>query len=132
MRADAVDDTKKDELQGYLEENVVSVATVYSDASASYDDLPQPHEAGQCSIGEYVRGPVHSNSIESFWSMLKRGYVGIYHKFSQKHLDRYVKEYAERRNLRELDTIAQMSRLVPRYSNVRLSWVNSVQNGGRV
>ena len=41
--------------------------------------------------------------------MLKRGYVGTYHKCSQKHLDRYVKDYAGRRNLCELDTIAQMT-----------------------
>ena len=53
--------------------------------------------------------------------MLKRGYVGIYHKFSEKHLDRYVKEYAERRNLRELDTIAQMSQFAMRFLTVQLS-----------
>ncbi len=40
--------------------------------------------------------------------MQKRGDVGIYHGFSPKHLDRYVKEYVGRRNLRELDTIEQM------------------------
>ena len=54
--------------------------------------------------------------------MLKRGYVGIYHRFSQKHLDRYVKEYTGRRNLRELDTIAQMADLVVRFSNVQVNW----------
>ena len=60
--------------------------------------------------------------------MLKRGYVGVYHKFSQKHLDRYVKEYAGRRNLRELDTIAQMAQLATRFSRVQLSWANLVEN----
>ncbi len=60
--------------------------------------------------------------------MLKRGYVGIYHKYSQKHLDRYVKAYAGRRNLRELDTIAQMAQLATRFSKVQLSWVNLVEN----
>ena len=48
--------------------------------------------------------------------MLKHGYVGIYHRFSQKHLDRYVKECAGRRNLRHLDTIEQMSQLVMQFS----------------
>ncbi|MCY4096629.1 MAG: IS1595 family transposase [Gammaproteobacteria bacterium] len=115
VRAEAVDDTKKDELQGYLEENVRYDATVYSDEMGSYDDLPQPHEAVQHSTGEYVRGDVHTNSLESFWSMLKRGYVGIYHRFSQQHLDRYVKEYAKRRSMRELDTIDQMTEPITQF-----------------
>ena len=94
------------------------------------DDLPQPHEAVHHGVGEYVRGQAHTNGIESFRSMLKRGYVGIYHKFSRKHLDRDVKEYAERRHLRELDTIAQMSQLVMRFSRVQLSWADLVQHSG--
>lgn len=85
------------------------VATVYSNQFATYDDLPQPDAAVRQGIGEYVRSSVYTNDIESFWSMLKSGYVRIYHKFTQKHLDRYMKEYAERRNLREFDTVAQMS-----------------------
>ena len=62
--------------------------------------------------------------------MLKRGYVGIYHRLSEKHLDHYVNEYAERRNLRELDTIAQISQLAMRYSTVQLSWADLVLNVG--
>ena len=107
----------------------MSDAIVYSDQARSYDDLPQPHEAVQHGTGEYVRGHVHTNGIESFWSMLKRGYVGVYHRFSQKHLDRYVKEYAGRRNLRELDTIDQMSQLAMQFSGVRLPWADLVQGG---
>ena len=94
VRAEAVDDTKKDELQGYLEEN--------------------------------VRGDVHTNSLESFWSMLKRGYVGVYHRFSEQHLDGYVKEYAMRRSMRELDTIDQMTELIAQFWGVRLSWSDLV------
>ncbi|MCY4127821.1 MAG: IS1595 family transposase [Gammaproteobacteria bacterium] len=129
VRAEAVNDTKKDELQGYLEENIRSDATVYSDEMRSYEDLPQPHEAVQHSTGEYVRGEVHTNRIESFWSMLKRGYVGVYHRFSQQHLDRYVKEYAKRRSLRELDTIDQMTELITQFWGVSLSWADLVADG---
>ena len=120
--AEAVDDTKKDELQGYLEENVRSDAIVYSYEMKSYEDLPQPHEAVRHGTGEFVRGEVHTNSLESFWLMLKRGYVGIYHWFSQQHLDRYVKEYAKRRSMRELYTIDQMTELITQFWGVRLSW----------
>lgn len=129
VRAEAVDDTRKDELQGYLEENVRADATVYSDHAKSYEDLPQPHDAVQHGVGEYVRDQVHTNGIESFWSMMKRGYVGVYHRFSRQHLDRYVKEYAGRRNLRERDTVQQMSQLVAQFSAVRLTWRDLVQPG---
>ncbi len=54
ISAEAVDDTKKDELQCYLKENVMSDTTVYLDQARSYDHLPQPHEAVQHGTGEYV------------------------------------------------------------------------------
>ena len=78
-------------------------------------DEAGPREGGQVhrqSVKEYVRGQVHTNGVESFWSMLKRGYIGIYHKMSPKHLNRYVTEFEGRHNDREHDTIAQMRRLV--------------------
>ena len=55
------------------------------------------------------RGMAHTQGIESFWAALKRGYHGTYHKMSEKHLDRYVSEFAGRHNHRPLDTIDQMS-----------------------
>ena len=58
--------------------------------------------------------------------MLKCGYVGIYHRFSQQHLDRYVKEYAKRRSLRELNTIDQMTELITQFWGVRLTWTDLV------
>ena len=51
----------------------------------------------------------HTNGIESFWSMLKRGYQGTFHHFSEKHLDRYVGEFAGRHNIRNADTADQMT-----------------------
>ena len=58
--------------------------------------------------------------------MSKRGYVGIYHRFSQQHLDRYVKEYAKRCSLRELDTIDQMTELISQFWGIQLSWSDLV------
>ena len=54
----------------------------------------------------------HTNGIESFWSMLKRGYHGTCHHMSSKHLGRYVGEFAGRHNDRESDTADQMGHMV--------------------
>ena len=53
-------------------------------------------------VPHIYRGMVHTNGIESFWSMLKRAYVGTYHKLSPKHLNRYVQEFAGKHNIRDL------------------------------
>ena len=62
------------------------------------------------SSGEYVVGIVHTNGIESFWLMFKRGYQGAFHKMSPKHLGRYALEFAGRHNIRPLDTEARCRR----------------------
>ena len=95
-------------LQGFVVEHTANSATVYTDEATAYEGLPMPHETVKHSVKEYVRGQVHTNGIESFWSMLKRGFVGTYHKMSPKHLNRYVTEFAGRQNFRESDTITQM------------------------
>ena len=64
------------------------------------------HEAVAHSAGEYVRYlegvKVHTNGVESFWSMLKRAHKGTFHRLSAKHLQRYVNEFAGRHNIRVL------------------------------
>ena len=64
------------------------------------------------SVGEYVRGEIHTNGIESFWYMLKRAHKGTFHRLSPKHLQRYVNEFAGRHNIRDRDTIDQMHSIV--------------------
>ncbi len=54
--------------------------------------------------GEYVNGDIYTNTIEGFWSLLKRGIVGIYHFVSKKHLQYYVDEFVFRYNTRKFDT----------------------------
>lgn len=78
------------------------------------------HESIKHSVREFVRGQVHSNGIESFWSMPKRGYIGIYHYMSVKHLHRYVCEFVARHNLCPLDTENQMSQMVKNAEGKRL------------
>ena len=112
----------KEEIQGFIGENVSRKAMVYTDEHKSYSGLPFEHESVNHSVGEYVRKQAHTNGIESFWAVLKRGYIGTYHRISPKHLDRYVTEFSGRHNVRELDTIDQMSLLAKGMVGKRLSY----------
>ena len=104
--------TDKPTLQGFVAQHAAPDAKVFTDDASAYEGLPFDHEAVCHSAGEYVRGMAHINGVESFWSMLKRGYHGTFHHFSEKHLDRYVGEFAGRHNDREADTINIMGGVV--------------------
>ena len=112
VRAKAVKATDKQALHPVIKENVDGKATVYTDDATVYDSLPFDHESVKHSVSEYVRDMAHTNGIESFWSMLKRGYHGTYHHLSEKHLTRYVNEFAGRHNDRCSGTVEQMGRIV--------------------
>ena len=88
------------------------------------------HEAVNHSAKEYVRDMAHTNGMESFWSMLKRGYIGTFHKFSEKHLDRYVKEFSGRHNIRESDTIQQMGTVAGNITGKRLRYRDLTADNG--
>ena len=92
VHAAVVDDTAGETLRGFIATKAAPEAMVYTDDHGGYRNLPR-HEAVKHSVGEYVRGQAHTNGIESFWSMLKRGFVGVYHKMSPEHLGRYVSEF---------------------------------------
>ncbi|MCY4139235.1 MAG: transposase, partial [Rhodobacteraceae bacterium] len=89
--------------------------------STTYRELPNQEWVNH-SAGEYVRGDVHTNSIESFWSMFKRGFHGTYHHMGRQHLHRYVQEFEGRQNVREMDTIDQMETMVRRMERKRLKY----------
>ncbi|MDE0376585.1 MAG: IS1595 family transposase [bacterium] len=105
--ARVVPNTQADTLQGFVEEHRIPNQPVYTDGATAYDGL-EGRQAIHHSVGEYVRGKAHTNGVESFWSMLKRGYHGTYHRMSPKHLQRYVNEFAGRHNIRPFDTVDQM------------------------
>lgn len=98
-------------LREFVRDHAEPGADVYTDEARAYVGLRDDyhHKAVAHGRGEYVKGAVHTNGIESFWSMFKRGYTGTYHYMSRKHLDRYVREFMGRHNMRPLDTIDQMA-----------------------
>ena len=112
VNAEVVEHTDKVTVQGFVTENTTEEATVYTDESRAYSGMPRKHFSVNHSVGEYVKEQAHTNGIESFWSMLKRGHKGTYHKMSSKHLHRYVDEFQGRHNNRPMDTDQQMADVV--------------------
>ena len=110
--AEVVERVNKPTVQDFVEERTDADAIIYTDEAAVYIGLDRAHEAVRHSVGEYVRNQAHTNGLESFWANMKRGYIGIYHWMSTKHLHRYVSEFEGRHNDRPRDTIEQMRGIV--------------------
>lgn len=94
-------------LKNAIRENVDRRARIMTDEHKGYRGIGKEfaggHETVKHSAYEYVRGDVSTNTVEGYFSIVKRGLNGIYHSVSKKHLHRYLAEYAFRYNLRELD-----------------------------
>ena len=114
VRAFPVEATDGITLRSAIRANVAPGATVYTDCHAGYRGMREyRHEAVAHSAGEYVRGEIHTNGIESFWALLKRGINGSYHHVSVKHLSRYVDEFQNRYNagrVHALDFMAETAK----------------------
>ena len=118
-----VDRRKKKDLQALVREHVEPKSALYSDALKSYDGLREDfeHQVVDHAV-EYVRGNVHTNGLENFWSLLKRGINGTYVSVEPYHLFRYVDEQVYRFNHR---TETDSERFVGALSQIagrRLTW----------
>jgi transposase-like protein len=94
VRAKVIPNVKREVLQNEILNNIEHKATVYTDGWASYDTLKAKefvHETVN-HVTEYVRGNVHTQGIENFWSLLKRSLRGTYVAVEPFHLDAYVTE----------------------------------------
>lgn len=120
--AGSVKNTDKETLHGFVEGITDDDSIVYTDDAPAYSGLNREHETVKHSISEYVRDQVHTNGIESFWALMKRGYHGTYHHMSAKHLDRYVREFSGRHNIREKDTAEQMASVARSMVGKRLKY----------
>jgi transposase-like protein len=103
VRTKVVPNVKRETLQTEILKHVIGTGTVYTDSWVGYKDLKVHafvHETVN-HLDEYVRGEVHTQGIENFWSLLKRGLNGTYVAVEPFHLDRYVDEQAFRFNNRK-------------------------------
>ncbi|MDE0004026.1 MAG: IS1595 family transposase [Rhodospirillaceae bacterium] len=124
IAADVVPRTDRPTLHNFIQQHVQPGAQVYTDNNRAYRELPNPHAWVNHSAGEYVRGNVHTNGIESFWAQLKRTYRGTHHYISPDHLPRYVAEMSARHNLRSQDTLDIMRAVAIRLLARRLTYAD--------
>ena len=91
-------------LKGIAKEYVLPESTIYTDEYVAYKGLDKisgyQHRRIRHKLGVYVLGDKHTNTIEGFWSLVKRGIGGVYHSVSKKYLQAYLDEYSFRYNRR--------------------------------
>jgi transposase-like protein len=101
--ARVVEDASKKTLHDFAHEFILPESTVFTDEHPSYTGLDKTytHHRIQHAAGVYVRGNVHTQTIDGFWSLVQNGIRGVYHSVSKKYLQTYLNEYAFRYNRRE-------------------------------
>ena len=113
VRAYHVPQVNRFSFYGKIKENVIADAElIVTDEAHLYKSLGKHfkrHEIVNHSAKQWIRGEVHTQSIENFWSLFKRGVIGSYHKVSIKHLDRYLAEFCYRFNGRQNEELFAMT-----------------------
>jgi hypothetical protein len=104
---------------------------IHTDEAAAYAGVGKllfKHETVNHSAGEYARGKVHVNSIESVWAVMKRGLLGVYHHVTPKHLGRYVDEFTFRLNEGDVKrhTLARLNSMIAATAGRRLTYAGLI------
>jgi transposase-like protein len=114
-------------LMPVIDKNVEPGASVYTDALTSYKSLPKHYTHKVVDHAEaYVKGNVHTNGLENYWSLLKRTIKGTYVSVEPFHLFRYLDEQAYRFNSRKMTDAARFAEAVARVTGKRLTYANLI------
>ena len=125
VRMYKVTDLKGQTVRVIVSKNVVIGSHIISDEHTSYQQLRYNgylHDKVNHSQGEYVKGRVHTNTIENAWSHFKRTIDGIYHQISSKHLQKYLDEFMGRANTRNLEEHERVNEFLEKAINLRLTY----------
>ena len=125
----APDEATKDIIKRFIYRNIKPGSSVYTDEGKGYKMIANRQSVGH-GYGEYVRGDVHTNGIESFWGILKRAYKGTFHYISPQHLHRYVNELCWRHNHRMLDPLSRMRELAKGMIGISLTYKELIRKQG--
>jgi transposase-like protein len=123
VRAFVVEGRRKAELQKRVREHVEAGSAIFSDELKSYDGLETEYQHAVINHAvEYVNDNVHTNGMENFWSLLKRGLHGTYISVEPYHLFRYIDEQACRFNNRKMDDAERFDTVVREIGGKRLTY----------
>jgi transposase-like protein len=125
MRAMKVSRVSGQNIKGIIREHVSKDATVMTDKYTVYQGLDQEfagHGIVDHGAGEYVNGNIHTNTVEGWFALLKRGVTGTFHHVSEQHLDRYVDEFAFRYNNREITDAERTAKALKKVGGKRLKY----------
>lgn len=123
-----VNNTDKETLHQIIDNNISNEAIIVTDAYKPYSGLNDryTHIVVKHEDGSYVKREgkmkFHTQNIECFWSIFKRGYIGIYHYMSRAHLQRYFTEFAYRYNTRTLTPQVRFEQAVTHVSRTRITY----------
>ena len=117
-------DTQQKTVEPIVDANVGNGVIVYSDEWHAYNNLKfnYDHSIVNHSVKQYVNGIIHTNGIESFWSILKRGYIGVYHYMSKEHLHRYCVEFADTYNNKQMSGVEKFDIALRQVSSARITY----------
>ena len=123
VRAGVIDNRRKKEVQAQVREHIEAGSAIFSDELKSYEGLESDYQHAVINHAvEYVNGNVHTNGMENFWSLLKRGLHGTYVSVEPFHLFRYIDEQAYRFNQRHLTDAERFDIAVKGIIGKRLTW----------
>jgi transposase-like protein len=124
-----VSDTQAETLHPIMFKNVKADSKIVTDAYRSYNGLSSNynHVSIKHTDGNYITvGEDHTNTIEGFWSLLKRGIIGIYHQVSPKHLHRYCNEFGYRYNTRQIKDVVRFMDAIKNVNGKRLTYAKLI------
>jgi transposase-like protein len=130
VKAQVIQKTNYENVIPFLVKSVHQGSKLMTDEHVVYGTMERlyNHATIKHMIKEYVRGDVHTNTIENFWSVLKRGIYGTYHFISTKHVQNYLEEFAFRFNSREITEAQRFDKLVS-LSNHRITYKELTAHG---
>ena len=122
VRSFHVQHANKETVRDVLVRNVSRDTTLYTDESRLYTETGKEyaeHETVKHTAGEYVRGKVHTNTIENVFSVFKRGMIGVYHHCGEAHMHRYLAEFDFRYNRRSALKVSDAERAAQLLAAIR-------------
>lgn len=128
--AQKVDHVSAANLKGIIRNNVSKDATIMTDSYPVYNGLDQEfagHGIVDHGAGEYVNGDIHTNTVEGWFALLKRGVTGTFHHVSEEHLNRYIDEFAFRYNRRDISDGERAVQAIKKVGGKRLMYKDPVK-----